>query len=578
MPTIGDYDDAIRAGRIRFKDPTLRAATLELNKRPVKGGFIEEPWRSPGSFAVAYKMRLATGRMRAIRCYFAEHTQHSYRYSVLHRELPARLQEYTVEFRYLDQGIRVESGASAPYLPIVDMEWVQGRELRQYVAHIADNRDIPRLTRLAEAWLTLMQRMRAAQVAHGDLSGNNIMARDDGSLVLIDYDGMYTPTLANTPSNEAGAPEYQHPTAQNRRRYGPEMDRFSALLIYVVLRALQERPALWRAHSEYNPSGDLASDRMLFSAEDLKAPATSAVFRELATLRDPLTRKLVATLRQACLDDITRTPWVVELADPLITLKAAIASDNDQDIVAAASDAIMAQPGAHAYDQRIETARRNMANLPVLRRALHDGDDDKIGAIWNTMSSTVSTRQLAPQANAAVQRADLTQRLRDAIQDLDYPAIKQIEERLHRMERGAEALKPYEKAIQDTYVRYGRLDAIKRALFQGNDQLAVHIWDLAASDQQGVFKQRLAQMEESVRQARERLAQQAERHALQQTLVALQQALDAGDLSEAAHILDEHNLWDEPAAAPHVQRYNAQRAQIERADPNQRLDLHDESA
>ena len=31
--------------------------------------------------------------------------------------------------------------------------------------------------------------------AHGDLKPDNILVRDDGSLVLVDYDGMYVPAM-----------------------------------------------------------------------------------------------------------------------------------------------------------------------------------------------------------------------------------------------------------------------------------------------------------------------------------------------------------------------------------------------
>jgi hypothetical protein len=532
MPTIGDYDDAIRAGRIRFKDATLRAATPEINRRPVRGGYIEEPWRAPGSFAVAYKMRLADGRLRAIRCYFAENPHYTQRYRILNTELPAKLKEYTVDFRYLDQGIRVDASPNAPYLPVVDMEWVQGRELRQYVAHIADNKDIARIKGLSESWLILMQRMRTEHVAHGDLSGNNIMVRDDGSLALIDYDGMYTPALATIPSNEAGAPEYQHPTTQDKRQYGPEMDRFSALLIYVVLRALQERPSLWRAHSEYSGDGvdNLVSDRMLFTAEDLRAPVSSPLFRELTTLRDPLTVKLVTALRQACLDDIAKTPWVMDLADPLIALKVAIASDDDQTIASAAQTAsAQGLAGLAAYEARISAAQRNLAALPTLRRALQEGDDDAIAAVWNDMRATATTRQLAPQAEAAAKRASLTAQLREAIQRLDYPAVKRVEEQL----RGAKALEPYGKAIQETYVRYERLAAIKRALDNGKDDLATRIWDLAVQEPQpAVFKQRLAELEGRLRQARARLASGAS--------TQRQLGVDS-DVSDGDTVIDDEN-------------------------------------
>jgi hypothetical protein len=603
MPLIGDYDDAIRAGKVRFKDAALKAAAPVMAQRAIKGGSIEEPVRAAGSYAVAYKMKLADGRLRAVRCYFSENAQHSQRYRLLHSELPAKLKEYTVDFRYLDHAIRAENTATAPYLPVVDMEWVQGRELRQYVAHIADNRDITRITALAEAWLTMMQRMRVAQVAHGDLSGNNIMVRDNGALVLIDYDGMYTPALANDKSNEAGAPEYQHPTAQDRRQYGPEMDRFSALLIYVVLRALQEQPGLWKSHAEYSGTGttNLVSDRMLFKAEDLKAPTTSALFRELAALKDPLTLKLVAALKQACVDDITRTPWVVDLADPMIAFKAAIASDNDQAIVTAAADpGIQALAAARSYDARVSAAKRNLAALTTLQQALREGDDEKIAAAWKGMTETATTRPFKAQADAAAKRATQSEQLREAIKTLDYPAIKRIEEQL----RGTKTLEPYTRAIRETYVRYERLEAIKRALDLGNDDVAVRVWDLAAQDTQPpAFKQRLAPFEERVRQARERGVKiraareavtgrddlalaglwpdisaspsvqdlaEAARQARERVaaIPKLRQALDDDNLSEAQRIWEQYHLQGRPIAQPYEQRYREARAGwVKRLDP-----------
>lgn len=486
MPIIGDYDEAIRAAKYRFKDPELRAAAPVMNRRPISGGSFEEPARASGSFAVAYKMKLQDGRMRAVRCYFAEdldRSHHLERYRTLNAELPAKLKDYAVEFRYLDQGIRADSAPSAPYRPVVDMEWVQGRELRQYVAHIADHRDIPRLRALTDAWLTLIERMRAARIAHGDLSGNNIMVRDSGALALIDYDGMYTPALAKLVPGEAGAPDYQHPTAVEKRVYGPDMDRFSALLIYVALRALQERPELFKPHAEYNGAGDLVSDHLLFRVEDLKSPATSPVFRDLAALTDPVTLKLVETLKRACVEDITRTPWVVELADPLIALKTAIASDEDPAIVAAADvPATRANPDARAYDKRVTAARNNLNALVELRNALRDGDDERAVGVWARMTETSTTRPLKSLVDAAQGRANLTRQLRTAIRDDDFEAIKRIEVTL----KGTATLKPYEKAIHEAWVRAARLDVIRRALDSGNDELALRVWDLAIRDPKGV--------------------------------------------------------------------------------------------
>ena len=49
---------------------------------------------------------------------------------------------------------------------------------------------------------------------------------------------MWVPTLAGTPSGEVGHPAYQHPQRLREGAYGPEVDRFPLLVIYLAIRAL----------------------------------------------------------------------------------------------------------------------------------------------------------------------------------------------------------------------------------------------------------------------------------------------------------------------------------------------------
>lgn len=66
-------------------------------------------------------------------------------------------------------------------------------------------------------WVKLCRRLREARIAHADLQhGNVILVQGSRAgaygLKLIDYDGMYLPTLLHMPSGEAGHPNFQHPT------------------------------------------------------------------------------------------------------------------------------------------------------------------------------------------------------------------------------------------------------------------------------------------------------------------------------------------------------------------------------
>src|SRR5437764_106846 len=82
-------------------------------------------------------------------------------------------------------------------------------------------------------------------------SGNFAAGSKAGALAvkLIDYDGMFVPALAGQKSGEVGHANFQHPQRLREGSYGPEVDRFSHLVIYTALRCLAVvgRP-LWERH------------------------------------------------------------------------------------------------------------------------------------------------------------------------------------------------------------------------------------------------------------------------------------------------------------------------------------------
>jgi hypothetical protein len=63
---------------------------------------------------------------------------------------------------------------------------------------------------------------------------------------LIDFDGMYIPDLApyNLVVADAGHEHFQ-PAQPGIRTFGPQLDRFSVLIIYITLSALTTNHALW---------------------------------------------------------------------------------------------------------------------------------------------------------------------------------------------------------------------------------------------------------------------------------------------------------------------------------------------
>jgi hypothetical protein len=101
----------------------------------------------------------------------------------------------------------------------------------------------PYLEALFLMWVRLAKRLRQAKIAHGDLQHGNVLLVPGANpsklgLKLIDYDGMWVPALAKSPSGEVGHANYQHPLRATQAAYGPDSDRFTHLVVGCALRAL----------------------------------------------------------------------------------------------------------------------------------------------------------------------------------------------------------------------------------------------------------------------------------------------------------------------------------------------------
>ena len=152
------------------------------------------------------------------------------------------------------------------------------------------------LDQLLGIWPKLAQRLRDARMAHADLQHGNVLLVPKGNqlaLKLIDYDGMYVPSLAGRPSGELGHPAYQHPQRLREGTYSAEVDRFSHLAIYCAVCCLKVgRRELWQQFNN--------GDNLLFRESDFRSPGESSVFRELWKLPDANARTLVGRLALAC--------------------------------------------------------------------------------------------------------------------------------------------------------------------------------------------------------------------------------------------------------------------------------------
>jgi len=113
------------------------------------------------------------------------------------------------------------------------MEWVEGEQFDDYIVESLGNP--AKLGQLLTKFLAMMDELRQAGIAHGDLQhGNIIMCGNE--LRLVDYDGMFVPAMNGYLASELGHRNYQHPQ-RAAHHFGPYLDNFSAWVIYASVRA-----------------------------------------------------------------------------------------------------------------------------------------------------------------------------------------------------------------------------------------------------------------------------------------------------------------------------------------------------
>jgi hypothetical protein len=91
---------------------------------------------------------------------------------------------------------------------------------------------------------------------------------------------------------ESGHPSYQLQAGSVRSRWGPYMDTFSGLVIYLALTALAKDPGLWPRFNN--------GDNLLFERGDFVLPYDTEVWNHLAGLSDPDIDKIVLKLKACC--------------------------------------------------------------------------------------------------------------------------------------------------------------------------------------------------------------------------------------------------------------------------------------
>ena len=262
-PLISEYIEAIKSAEDNFKKLT--------NLRPVNGD-DGQPIMTSGNFAVVFKMKdIKTGKCHALKCFTKEQEGRDEAYHQIVEELKDVESPYIISIRYLDKELFVDTGQTTETeFPVLLMDWVEGKTLGEYLRENLDNKFA--LETLAYRFSQLAQWLIPQPFAHGDLKPDNILVRKDGSLVLVDYDGMYVPTMKGQKARELGSPDFRHPH-RTEDDFDEHIDDFPFISILLSIKAIAYRAELLDRYG--------ANDRLLFSERDYRDISNCDILKEL---------------------------------------------------------------------------------------------------------------------------------------------------------------------------------------------------------------------------------------------------------------------------------------------------------
>ncbi len=384
MPDRTSFDESmlLARARLRVQDDDLKHGTVEMLMSHTVVGPVQAPWGVQGGFAVVYKFCTQSGKMRALRCFLVQvKPDTQFRYERIGAYFAAQIPDITAGFKYHNDGIAIKENVQGQLrektYPLVEMEWIEGVTLLDHVDEQCRKRDRTGLADVVSQWLAILNTLRQAKIAHGDLAGANVMVRPNGRLVLVDYDGVYIPDFAGRQPVVAGQADYQHPQMQ-QRPFNEEADNFSALVIYTALLALQAQPELWDRYILRKQQGRVLDAGLLFKQQDFLDPDRSPLISELEKMSDLQVSMATQALKQACREAIAQVQFPFHIIDPdfnkkqaLAKLEGAIQRDVDEEIVAAWISSLLDNYApAQQYVARVGRARQTLQTLKHFRDAL----------------------------------------------------------------------------------------------------------------------------------------------------------------------------------------------------------------
>ena len=258
-PLISEYIEAIKSAEDNFEELSYLRPALGDDGLPVM---------SAGGFSVVFKMKdEQSGKFYAVKCFTKEQEGRSESYKLIADELEFVSSNYLTAIRFLEKELFVDTDQTTETeFPVLLMDWVDGIPMDKYIQKNIKNQYA--LEMLAFRFSKLAIWLLTQPFAHGDLKPDNILVKEDGSIVIVDYDGMYVPTMRGQKARELGSPNYRHPK-RTIDDFDRHIDDFPLATICLSLKAIALKPELFT-----NSIGECGLFLNEFDFRNLKASKT----------------------------------------------------------------------------------------------------------------------------------------------------------------------------------------------------------------------------------------------------------------------------------------------------------------
>ena len=235
-PLISEYIEAIKSAEDNFEELSYLRPVLGDDGLPVM---------TSGNFAVVFKMKdERDGKLYAVKCFTKEQEGRSESYKLIADELEFVSSNYLTPIKYLERELFVDTEQTdETEFPVLLMDWVEGVPMDKYIQGNINNHYALEL--LSFRFSNLAKWLLMQPFAHGDLKPDNILVKGDGSIVLVDYDGMYVPAMKGQKARELGSPNYRHPL-RTIEDFDCHIDDFPLVTIALSLKVIALKPILFK--------------------------------------------------------------------------------------------------------------------------------------------------------------------------------------------------------------------------------------------------------------------------------------------------------------------------------------------